>query len=82
EARARALLDFRALEPIAQLQRIASDDGVLAPWQEVFPALDEALLARIDEDLAARLIVRLSPFRKGDLADIRELLISRFQAPR
>lgn len=78
ERRARTLLEFRALEPIAQLQRIATDDRILALAQEIFPALDEALLARVDEDLAARLIERLRPFGKGDLADIRKLLISRF----
>ncbi len=78
EERARTIVDFRSLEPLEQLRRIATDDAMMSYSQELFPALDEALLSRIDSNLAERLIQRLKPPRKGDLADMRELLIARF----
>ena len=78
EERARTIIEFRSLEPLDQLRRIATDDGMMPFCQELFPALDEPLLSRIDRDLAERLIQRLEPLRKGDLADIRRLLIARF----
>jgi len=78
EQRARLLLEFRSLDPLDQLRRIATDDRAIGSFYDLFPAIDEVLLARIDRDLAQRLIARLKSAHKGKLADIRERLIERF----